>query len=179
MRFRVVSLLLATALLASCAPDPDENETGTPKGVPELIDALNAGMTNAEATMTWGKMAGTIGHAMVFYGDPDMTTGSKRLELQFDWCSYGPAPARKKPCAWVGTTVTVMLKQVDASSIAIKPEGDKLTVTLACEKGRECQFPPERLGIPCRDQPTCEKLRDNLGKVVRFGHDKPIEPPVV
>jgi hypothetical protein len=170
----VLPLLLVTALLTSCGEPKPVSDPSAMRD--EIVDAMNADVADADAPVTFGKNIGIISRAMLAYRTMETESDSKQLNVQFSWCTT--KDSKKEDCkSWAFQSVDILLDQVDPGSVTLKPDKDKESISFACETGKECASPAP-VGLPCRDQPACDRVRDNMSKLVRLAHGEKIEPPV-
>ncbi len=177
MRFRsrrrgwslaVTAPLLVTALLTAC----------TPSGVSRIISALNADIGPAQAFVSAGQTVGIVKQMSVSWRNSDSQSGSPALKLRYRWCSaFNALASAEEECnRWQRETSYVVLNAIDPSSIRVEAGEDRPSVSFACEAEKQCAR-PSPIGIPCRDGLACQRVRDNLAKLVGFARGGTVEAP--
>jgi hypothetical protein len=156
--------LLATALLTACMP----------AGVSRIIDALNADIGPAQAFVGTGETVGIVKQMSLAWRSGD----SPALKLSYRWCAAGNALASaEEECnKWERRTSYLVLNAIDPNSIKVEAGEDQPSVSFACEGDKPCAR-PSPIGIPCRDGLACQRVRDNLVRLVRFARGGTIEAP--
>jgi hypothetical protein len=176
MQFRTLyrgygpSLLLVTLLLSAC---------GAKKDLSPLVNALNTNVSGSEAMVPFGSGKGRIKQVTLKDGGEDYRDKSKLLKVDFQWCSVYEGQKPQEECAppgWEQKSVFLRLNLIDPAAIAIKADPKQPSISLSCQGEDECAN-PALIGLPCADQATCERGRDNLTRLVRFAQGGKLEPP--
>lgn len=160
--------LIATALLTAC----------TPSGVSRMIDALNTDIGPAQAFVSAGQTGGIVKEMSLSWRNSDSQSGSPGLKLRYRWCSaFNALASAEEECnQWQRETSYVVLNAIDPNSIKVEAGEDQPSVSFACEADKQCAR-PSPIGIPCRDGLACQRVRDNLVRLVTFARGGTIEAP--